>query len=206
VAILDRLFATTIYRSTLLPRGGERLRRDLEKSCLAIAATDIAGRSWSKAHNYKGYTSYASLNDLAWRDPVFAELVLALDRHVADFARGLDLDLGSQKLALDSLWINVLEPGGMHAAHIHPKSVVSGTYYVALPAGAAGLKFEDPRLGLMMAAPPRRMRARRHNRTFVEVRPRPGQILLWESYLRHEVPPTGGTARRISISFNYGLD
>ena len=85
-----------------------------------------------------------------------------------------------------------------------PHSAVSGTYYVQTPKGASAIKFEDPRLGLMMAAPPRRTAARTANQTFVSVAPKPGTILLWESWLRHEVPFNGARMERISISFNYG--
>jgi uncharacterized protein (TIGR02466 family) len=197
------LFPTQIYRARPLGDRAQRLNHDLERACTSIAAEDRAGQSWSRDHGYKGYTSYASLNDLAWRDPVVAELVAQLDIHVARFARSLDFDLGRRKLKLDSLWVNILAPGGMHAGHIHPGSVISGTYYVAVPAGAPGLKFEDPRLHQMMAAPPRRPTASKRNRNFVEISPKPGTILLWESWLRHEVPSSRAKANRISISFNY---
>jgi uncharacterized protein (TIGR02466 family) len=197
------LFVSPVYRAALLSgEGGEALLRDLARSCRAIAAQDTAGQAWCRKHAYHGYTSYASLADLPWRDPVIADLVRRLDKHVAKFADALEFDLDAP-LVLDSLWINVLEPGGHHSAHIHPNSVVSGTYYVALPKGAAGLKFEDPRLAQMMAAPPRRRDASEANRRFVEVTPEPGQVLLWESFLRHEVPTTKGRGERISISFNY---
>ena len=36
-------------------------------------------------------------------------------------------DLGGRRLKLDSLWVNLLKPGGAHSGHIHPHSVVSGT-------------------------------------------------------------------------------
>ena len=203
MASVEVVFPTQIYRARPAGAPAARLRADLEWACRTIAAHDGAGQDWCRAHDYKGYTSYGSLNDLAWRDPVMSELVAVLDTHVARFARRLDFDLGRRKLALDSLWVNILEPGGMHAGHIHPGSVVSGTYYVALPEGAAGLKFEDPRLQQMMAAPPRRPSAGRRNRSFVEVTPKPGMLLLWESWLRHEVPPSRARRDRISISFNY---
>ena len=196
----DLLFATQIYQARPLGASAARLRSDLERACLAIAKGDAAGQAWCREHNYRGYTSYASLNDLPWRDPVIAELVRMLDVHVVRFARALEFDLGRRKLALDSLWVNVLEPGGMHAGHIHPGSVISGTYYVTLPDGAAGLKFEDPRLQQMMAAPPRRPSANRRNKSFVEIAPKAGTILLWESWLRHEVPPSRAKRDRISIA------
>jgi uncharacterized protein (TIGR02466 family) len=200
------LFATPLYRAPLaVGETGDALVRDLSRGCRAIAAEDLAGQAWCRKHAYHGYTSYASLADLPWRDPVIADLVKRLDKHVARFADLLEFDLEGRALELDSLWINILEPGGHHAAHIHPNSVVSGTYYVALPKGAAGIQFEDPRLTQMMAAPRRKSDARETNRAFVDITPEPGTVLLWESFLRHAVPVTRGRGERISISFNYRM-
>lgn len=196
---IETLFATRLYRK-VLPRAGA-LNAELAKTCLAIAREDRAGQRWSKEHGYTGYTSYASLNDLPLRAPVFADLQKQLDRHVKNFVRALQFD--DAKLALDSLWINVMEKGGVHTAHIHPHSALSGTYYVAIPKGAAAIKFEDPRLPMMMSAPPKRANAARDNRPFVTVEPAPGTILLWESWLRHEVVQNAARGQRISVSFNY---
>lgn len=194
------LFATRFYDGVL---DDPALLAGLEDSCHVLAEEDQAGRRWSKAHGYRGYTSYASLDDLPARDPNFADLVRHLNRHVAAFAAECALDLGGRRLKLDSLWVNVLKPGGTHSGHIHPHSVVSGTLYVAVPPGAGALKLEDPRLPMMMAAPPRRDDAPDDLQTFVYAEPQPGTIFLWESWLRHEVVPGTGKAERISISFNY---
>jgi uncharacterized protein (TIGR02466 family) len=203
MAEIERLFSTVLYRSRLAGKGSGRLIADLRGACLAVARDDAAGRAWCRSNGYRGYTSYASLNDLAWRDPRFAELVGHLDGHVAAFSRAAGFDLGGKRLGLDSLWINVLEPGGAHGLHLHPGSVVSGTLYLDVPPGAQGLKLEDPRLGLMMAAPARRRRIARDLQPFVTIVPEPGTLLLWESWLRHEVPANRARRRRISISFNY---
>jgi uncharacterized protein (TIGR02466 family) len=198
---IETLFVTKIYRARLGGEGERGLLRDLAHACRVIAADDAAGQDWCRAHGYRGYTSYASLQDLAWRDPAFAALQERLDGHVAAFVR--EVDFAPCKLTLDSLWINILEPGGVHAAHIHPRSVVSGTIYLEASPGAARLKFEDPRLPLMMAAPARRERAAAENRTFAHIEPSPGLVVLWESWLRHEVLLHAGDAPRIGISFNY---
>jgi uncharacterized protein (TIGR02466 family) len=196
------LFATRFYENRL---GDERLLAELDWACRALAEEDRAGRRWSREHGYRGYTSYASLNDLPARDPSFAELVRRLNRHVAAFASDCAFDLGRRRLKLDSLWVNVLGPGGGHSGHIHPHSVVSGTVYVAVPGGSGALKLEDPRLPLMMAAPPRRDDAAEDLRTFFYAEPAPGTVFLWESWLRHEVVPGRSKGERISISFNYRL-
>ena len=194
------LFATRLYEGQL---GDAALLEELERSCLMLAQDDRAGRTWSKAHGYGGYTSYASLNDLPVRDPAFGDLVRVLNQHVAAFARDCAFDLGGRKLKLDSLWVNVLRSRSAHAGHIHPHSVVSGTIYVRVPDGAGGLKLEDPRLPMMMAAPTPLPDAPEELRRFVTVTPTPGAILLWESWLRHEVPAGNTREDRISISFNY---
>ena len=92
------LFVTKLYRSALAGVDNAALL----KSCLIIANDDEAGRGWSREHGYKGYTSYASLDDLPQRDPEFSALVKVLDKHAAAFARELHFDLGRRKLKLDS--------------------------------------------------------------------------------------------------------
>lgn len=204
MASIDIRFATRVYRAKLGGARAARLNEDLKKSCRSIAADDAAGQEWCRKNGYNGYTSYASLDDLPWRFPEFADLKKHLDRHAAAFARDVDFDLGAKQLSLDDIWINILPPGGVHTSHIHPHSVISGSYYVAIPTGASAIKFEDPRFGLMMAAPPRRKTAKPENRSFVYVRPDERTVILWESWLRHEVPLNEAKEDRISISFNYG--
>ena len=186
------LFATKLYEAEL---GDDRLLADLAHSVRTLAVDDQAGQRWSREHHYAGYTSYASLNDLPRRDPAFAELAKLLTKHASKFADECAFDL-KQKPRLDSLWVNSLKAGGHHAGHIHPHSIISGTLYVEVPAGAGAIRFEDPRLPLMMAAPSR-------TDTFVTVQPRAGLLLLWESWLRHEVLPGAGRGERLSISFNF---
>lgn len=193
------LFVTRFFEERI---GTPALLADLEESCHALAQDDAAGRRWCREQRYPGYTSYASLSDLPTRDPAFGVLKRLLDRQVADFAVASCMAL-SVRLKLDSLWVNILKPGGTHSGHIHPHSVVSGTFYVVVPEGAGGLKLEDPRLPLMMAAPVRDREAPEDMQPFVYMQPAPGKVFLWESWLRHEVPAGRAKSERISISFNY---
>lgn len=204
MASITAAFVSHIYRHELGAARG--LVADIERACRSIATEDRAGQGWAAQNAYPGYTSYASLTDLTARDPAFADLEALLADHVAAFAKACDMDLAGRRLLLDSLWINILEPGGFHTAHIHPHAVVSGTVYVSVPKGSGALRFEDPRLPQMMCAPPRKARARQENRTFLSFDPKPGTLLLWESYLRHEVPVNRARSERISVSFNYRWD
>ena len=200
---IDSLFVTRLYRAPLSAHAPKIDTAELEHSCYAIAEDDEAGQQWCEENDYPGYTSYASLTDLPWRFPIFKDIVTALDKHVAAFAKDLEFDLGEGKLVLEDIWINILPEGGTHASHIHPHSVISGTTYVAMPEGASALKLEDPRLAMMMAAPTRVKTARRELQPFIYVKPEIGEVLLWESWLRHEVPMNMAEEERISVSFNY---
>ncbi|MEL6915944.1 MAG: TIGR02466 family protein [Pseudomonadota bacterium] len=202
MAVTD-LFTTRLYRARLNDHGPGVAAGELEASCLAIAEDDEAGQAWCEENDFPGYTSYASLSDLPWRFPIFGDVVAALDAHVSDFAGDLAFDLGEKALTLEDIWINILPEGGIHTAHLHPHSVISGTTYVAMPEGTSALKLEDPRLAMMMAAPPRRADAPEALRQFVYAKPAPGDVLLWESWLRHEVPMNMAEEDRISVSFNY---
>ncbi len=200
---ISSLFVTRLYHAKLSEFNPQIARDELEASCWSIAEDDEAGQTWCDENGYPGYTSYASLSDLGWRFPIFADLVRALDLHVAAFADDLEFNLDGKNLQLEDIWINILPEGGMHASHIHPHSVISGTTYVAMPKGASALKLEDPRLAMMMAAPARLRDARRELKSFVYVTPEVGDVLLWESWLRHEVPMNMAEDDRISVSFNY---
>jgi uncharacterized protein (TIGR02466 family) len=180
----------------------DALLAGLAHSIRSLAQDDEAGQRWSREKGYKGYTSYASLNDLPRRDPAFADLQKLLVRHAGKFADELAFDLG-RKPKLDSLWVNLLKPGGHHSAHIHPHSILSGTLYVEVPSGGGLIRYEDPRLPMMMAAPVRREDAAEELRPFVTVEPRRGLLLMWESWLRHEVLPGTAKEDRLSISFNF---
>lgn len=194
---MRQLFATPLYEARI---GDDGLLAELAHSVRTLAEDDRAGIQWSRDHGYKGYTSYASLNDLTRRDPAFEDLKRALTKHAAAFAKLL---AWTARPKLDSLWVNLLKGGGHHGAHIHPHSILSGTMYIEVPKGSGAIRFEDPRLPMMMAAPVRAEDAPEPLRQFVDILPEPGLLLLWESWLRHEVRPHTGKGERLSISFNF---
>jgi uncharacterized protein (TIGR02466 family) len=197
---ISRFFPTQVFTDRLRP--GE-LNKQLLREVRELPKLDAAGVAWSKANYRNGFTSYASANNLQKISPTFAKLEEWIDARVNSYARALDLDLAGGKLCMTTCWANVMHANTHHSGHIHPLSVISGTYYVSVPPGSPAIKFEDPRLPGMMHSPPKRASARSENRTHVEVPAQPGTLVLFESWLRHEVPMHAGKAPRISISFNY---
>jgi uncharacterized protein (TIGR02466 family) len=196
-------FPTLLYEAALGGPRPETLRRDLLDDCLKVRDHDAEGRAWCRKHYPRGFTSYASMGRLHRQFSTFMELERRLDRHAAAFARRLDWDLDGGRLKLLDAWVNVMPAGAAHSGHLHPLSVISGTYYVQTPPGCSELRFEDPRLDRFMAAPPRRKTCRESNRVHLSRPVRAGRLILFESWLRHEVPPNPARGERVSISFNY---
>ena len=197
---LTALFPTLIYRAEI--EGAAPLNAELEDAALVLAERDKDGHRWCAKHGYPGYTSYGSIDNLGERSPPFARLARIVERHAARFAKELYWNLRGGRPIIDSMWVNVLPSGGSHSSHLHTNAVLSGTYYATTPEGAAAVAFEDPRHMMMMAAPPRAPKAPREMQAYVTMLPSPGTLLLWESWLRHEVPLNRSAAPRISVSFN----
>jgi uncharacterized protein (TIGR02466 family) len=201
MASIQSVFPTLIYRAELERAG--KLNAELETAAQSLSRDDAAGLTWCEKHGYPGYTSYASLDDLAWRIPAFKKLERLLDTHAAAFAKALHWDIRGGRPVCDSMWVNVMPEGGSHSSHIHPNAVISGTYYVTVPPGAGPIVYEDPRLAMLMAAPPKKSTTPREMKNHISETPKPGSVLLWESWLRHEVPLNRAEGERISVSFNY---
>jgi len=198
-------FPTLIYTAALGPaeRGPAEFNRRLLAECLQVRRDDAAGRRWSAKNYPGGYTSYNSAHRLHGMSPTFAEMRRKLNRHIKAFVERLELDLAGRELTMTDCWVNIMPRHVTHGLHLHPLSTLSGTYFVQTPRGCPGLKFEDPRLDRYMAAPPRKAGSRAENRPWVTVPAETGKLVLFESWLRHEVAPNPSKAERISVSFNY---
>lgn len=194
---IKQIFPSTLYEAALFPKSAQaKLHKQIRKEADDLMNLDRAGIAWSKDFYRNGYTSYASANQLQRQSSTFATLEEKIDKHVAKFCRHLGFKLGGTKLKMSTCWINVMPPNTHHSLHIHPLSVISGTYYVQIPTGASAIRFEDPRLDRFMNSPPRQSLQ-------YSLTPNSGKVVLFESWLRHEVPTNTTKTPRISVSFNY---
>lgn len=201
---VKQLFSTPIYFAPLIAlKKWNALSKKLVNDCYRLEQSDDEGKEWSELQYPGGYTSYSSISDLHQRTSDFVSLKKLIDRHVWSFAKTLEYDINPKDLEMTSSWINVTRRGGHHSMHLHPHSVISGTLYLLTPKDGGNLKFEDPRLSKFMCAPARKENAKMFNQTFVELQPKAGHLVLFESWLRHEVESNLSDKDRMSISFNY---
>ncbi len=199
------LFATPVA-AVELP---DSAARNAELRALILRRRDET--SSVQASNAGGWHSDREI--ASWGGPRMAEL-LGIAR---ELATRLVVDREGNAVAPAwkmQAWANVNGPGDSNICHYHPGSFWSGTYYVDDGGSASdetlGGEFEmlDPRgPGPGMNAPLLRFadpdcRAAGSAET---IRPRPGLLFLFPSWLLHQVRPYRGDRLRISIAFNFGL-
>ena len=125
------------------------------------------------------------------RDPAVLAFIAALDgpirRHIAQMGAGY---------AIDGIWSVRLGPGGFHVNHVHQQGWLSSACYVSVPPaierGREGwLKFGEPGVRTQPALEPEHF-----------VKPEPGKLVLFPSYMWHGTVPFGGASPRLSIAFD----
>lgn len=204
------LFSTQVYYKPLISSAValKKLNTEIKTEAYQLKQIDHEGLVWCK-NNYKnGYTSYGSnrsgYDKMHRVSSTFDGVEKKIRKHVNQYLKMLDYDITADDLCMTHFWVNIMSQNTYHAYHIHPQSVISGTYYVDVPTNAGGLRFEDPRFVQFMNAPSTVSKPRLHNERLIELAPKNGSVVLFESWLKHEVPPNHDKKDRISISFNYG--
>ncbi|MEQ1721693.1 MAG: TIGR02466 family protein [Pseudobdellovibrio sp.] len=195
---MHKLFVTQVYQASL-----KTDLKDIKKEIFQIEKADVAGQKWSEINYKNGYTSYGSWDQLQQMSSTFSDLEKQIKLHVFKFTKTLDYDLKKNSLKMDSMWVNIMPEGALHTAHIHPHSVISGTFYADIPPRSSAIKFEDPRLGFFMNSPLVKPSAQKDNLRFFSIQPKSGDLVLFESWLKHEVPYNQSKKPRLSVSFNY---
>lgn len=191
------VFPTLIYRDRALsPKS--RTHRELLEEAFVLREKDASGKQWSKKNYPSGFTSYGSMDELHKFSSPFWNLKDKIDQHTKKYLATLAFDVPFKEIVLTKMWVNVMGEGCTHGFHLHPLSVISGTYYVQVPKGASAIKFEDPRASQFMGRP-----SVKKSPPYLSVTPKAGELILFESWLKHEVPPHPSKIERVSVSFNY---
>ncbi len=196
---MHKLFTTHIYQKKI-----NAPLKELTKECFQIQKADHEGQNWSVENYVNGYTSYGSWDQIHKLSTSFQDLQKKIDKHVWIYAtQHLNYRIKKNELRMNTFWVNIMPSGASHNSHIHPNSVVSGTYYLQTPNACSGLKFEDPRLAFFMNSPSLQTSCKKENLRFFTLNPKAGEVVLFESWMRHEVPTNKSKTPRISVSFNY---
>lgn len=128
-------------------------------------------------------------------DALYAQLVAFAETLPQDRAHPL-LSRNTGDVDFSDSWSVRLTRGGFHKSHFHSSGWLSSAFYVAVPdevhrGGAGWLKFGEPGF-----------RAREPLSAEYWIKPRPGTLLVFPSYLWHGVEPLAGDAERMTVGYD----
>ncbi len=106
-----------------------------------------------------------------------------------------------ESLELTGCWANISPPGDGHRPHTHPNNYLSGVYYVQTQGGANTISFDDPRPQTNIISPVT-SEITDENAGQIHIATREGLLVLFPSWLQHQVPRNKSQRARISIAFN----
>ena len=164
---------------------------DLEEECIRRSTLD-SGRI---ASNSGGWQS----NNIFSDDDFFSEFILEIEKQANNFAKELEI---YQKGKIGNLWININEYKDYNRRHHHPESIISGVFYVKVPDKSSVLRFFHPSSDFMVRDWNVDFKCNMYTSSIWEIFPEEGKLLLFPSWLEHEVDQNLSQEKRISISFN----
>ena len=104
---------------------------------------------------------------------------------------------------IDNLWINVNTPGSYNTSHIHPRSFLSGVYYVKVPKDSGRIHFTHPCQSFCYDWDSSYFDELNNTNTpGMHYEPEEKRNYLFPSWLQHDVESNNSKEDRISISYN----
>jgi uncharacterized protein (TIGR02466 family) len=134
--------------------------------------------------------------------PLLGEAAALITPKLVDF--GLHLLGEEMAWGLKEMWVNVLDTGGHQAMHNHANSFISGVVYLTpTHTGSQTVFMRSPGgTDFLFRNDHAKITPNEYSAgKWISPAPRPGDLVLFPSYLMHAVPPNQGE-RRITLSFN----
>lgn len=199
---LKLLFATPLWEAQI---GDERMNAQLKAAIYDVERNDTAFDS----NKYRfGYTSYHSGLPL-YRDIRFKEVTQRVLQQARLFLHAVRVRTPDGKrlsLQIIEIFCNINRKYSVHGAHRHECCDLSAVYYVDVPAGSAHFAANSPLEPLFMHS--RSQLFEEDSPLTLEkhtVCPESGKLLIFPSWMAHEVEQQVTDGDRLSIAFNLGI-
>ncbi len=151
--------------------------------------------------NFKGWHS----KDFNLKENIPSRFISNISTNINTALNDMNWDLTSQFVKIINMWCIINEEGAWNQKHHHSNSDISAAYYVSAHDDCGDIVFYDPRPARVYKYPIAKS-PNKLNATINSVKPEPGLLVLFPSYLEHSVNPNLSNKKRIVISFNLSLE
>jgi uncharacterized protein (TIGR02466 family) len=189
------MFPTPVYASVEL---------DLRNQILPVAEEYINrhGRRYRDQPNYISTYNVES----AWNEQQFDNRLEYLNNYIKTAAKKYfeDISIEPMQFAIYYLF-NKITLGGEHSLHSHANNILSGVFYLKIPESAPPIIFNDPRDHYKYIHYPVKFGNPREMYKLLPeyvINPTEGMLLMWPSWLEHQVPASKCSEERIAVAFN----
>ena len=179
--------------------------KEYAKSLLPIVENFLSDEKLtSNSYPWSHKTTYRNVKGGLKIFPEMREFEEYLCDVAKNFLSSLGYDLKKQMDAY--IFASELRKGNYHNAHTHPNCIISGVFYLKIPSNSSRIIFHDPRpFRKFIMIPYKEEVDKETPGLFVPeifIQPHEGLLLMWESWLEHEVEPNNSDDSRIALIFN----
>ena len=189
-------FSTPIWASQI--EDYQKINNDMLSYIINLQRLDPVGVIKS---NFKGWHS----KDFNLKDKEPKNFITAIKKNLNEALNDMNWNLVSQSVKISNMWAIVNEQSALNQKHQHSNSDISAAYYVEAHENCGDIVFYDPRPARTykhpLAKSPNKL-----NATVNSIKPEPGMLVLFPSYLDHSVNTNLSNKKRIVISFNLSLE
>lgn len=182
------------------------LESDLRNNILPVAEEyiNLYGAPFRNQKNYISTYGVELCYSKLYSDARINQLTNCVKEAYAKYFDDHCIDYQKWKLRVEYLF-NRMTSGGEHVLHSHPDSILSGVFYLKVPKNSSSIIFNDPREYYKYKYYPQKFgKSREHYKLLPEyvINPVEGMMLLWPSWLEHQVPASLCSEERIAVAFN----
>lgn len=157
--------------------------------------------------NWKSKSSGITVsNSGGWHSPTnmeerseFKEVFNKVADSVVAISDNVGIDLEKFEIVSGGMWANVSGQHSSNRVHNHPGCIWSFVYYVQTPNNCGDIIFLDPRIQAHIMYIPLKRQYERD----ISYTPTPGRLIVFPSWLQHEVRINKSKQKRVSISGNF---
>jgi len=189
-------FSTPIWTSKI--NSFEEINDEMHRYIISQKKKDPLGIVKS---NFKGWHS----KNFNLQDKEPKKFIESIKNNINDSLNSMNWDLKSQSANIKGMWAIINEQGAWNQKHHHSNSDISAAYYVEAHDNCGDIVFYDPRPARVYKHPIS-IEPNNLNATVNSIKPEPGLLVLFPSYLEHSVNPNISDKKRIVISFNLSLE